>query len=85
MAETRQAPDSLGTGRLTEALGFAAFKGCRAEAQPQELALACLKTLLRLVNDIGAAATTDHAVIPVAVLERLERVADLHDRLPVLN
>lgn len=50
-----------------------------------QLALARLETLLRLVDDVGAAATTDHAVIPVTVLERLERVADLHDRLPVLT
>jgi hypothetical protein len=36
------------------------------------LALARLETLLRLVDDVGAAATANHAVIPVTVLERLE-------------
>lgn len=51
----------------------------------RRLALAGFKALLRLVDDVCAAATTDHAVVPVTVFERLERVADLHDRLPVLN
>ncbi len=49
------------------------------------LALASFKALLRLVDDVSAPATADHAVIPVTVLERLERIADLHDRLPVLS
>ena len=51
----------------------------------RSLALAGFKALLRLVDDVRAAATTDHAVVPVTVFERLERVANLHDRLPVLN
>lgn len=36
------------------------------------LALARLETLLRLVDDVSAAATTNHAVVPVTILERLE-------------
>jgi hypothetical protein len=31
-----------------------------------------------LVDDVDPAATADHAVVPVAILERLERVNDLH-------
>ena len=55
-------------------------------SQPRfSLALASFKALLRLVDDVGTAATADHPVIPVTVLERLERIANLHDRLPVLN
>lgn len=46
----------------------------------QCLALAGLEPAVGLVNDVGAAATTDHAVIAVTVLERLQRVADLHER-----
>ena len=43
------------------------------------LTLACLETTVGLVDDISAAATTDHAIIPVTVFERLQAIADLHD------
>jgi hypothetical protein len=51
----------------------------------KQLALARLETASGFVDYISAATTANHAVIPVTVLERLERIADLHDRLPVLN
>ena len=41
-------------------------------------ALARLEAAVGLVDDIGTAAAADHAVIPVTVLQRLQRVADLH-------
>src|SRR3546814_12516760 len=43
-----------------------------------ESALAGLKAAVGLVDDIGAPAAADHAVVPVTALERLERIADLH-------
>jgi len=43
-----------------------------------ESALARLHPLVGLVDHIGPAATTDHAVVAVTVLERLEAVANLH-------
>jgi len=43
-------------------------------------ALTGLETTLGLVDHIGAPATANHAVVPVTVLERLQRIADLHDR-----
>ena len=43
------------------------------------LALTRLETTVGLVDDISAAATTDHAIIPVTVFERLQAIADLHD------
>ena len=42
------------------------------------LALAGLEATVRLVDHISAATTTDHAVVTVAALERLEAVANLH-------
>ena len=48
------------------------------------LALARLEAAVGLVDDVGAAAAADHAIIAMPVLERLDRVADLHGRgLPV--
>src|SRR3546814_7677789 len=43
-------------------------------------ALAGLEAAVGLVDDVGAAAAADHAVVAVAILERLEGIADLHDR-----
>jgi hypothetical protein len=49
-----------------------------AFAVPGALALACFEPAIRLVDDVSAAAPTDHAAIAVARLERLQAVADLH-------
>src|SRR3546814_3061199 len=40
-------------------------------------ALAGLEAAVGLVDDVGAAAAADHAVVAVAILERLEGIADL--------
>ena len=53
-------------------------------AIPPCSALAGLEAAVGLVDDVGAAAAADHAVIPVTALERLERIADLHGR-PLMN
>ena len=50
-----------------------------------QLALAGLEAAIGLVDNIGTAATADHAVVPVTALERLERVADLHGSQPSKN
>jgi hypothetical protein len=42
------------------------------------LALARLEAAVRLVDDVGAPAPTDHAAIAMARLERLQAVANLH-------
>src|SRR5215217_3241110 len=47
-------------------------------AVPRGLALARFEPAIRLVDDVSAAAPTDHAAIAVARLERLQAVADLH-------
>ena len=47
----------------------------------QNLALTCLKTTLCFVDHVNAALTTNHATVPVARLERAERVFDLHGLL----
>ena len=47
-------------------------------------ALAGLEPAVGLVDHIGATAATDHAVVAVTVLERLQRIADLHvETLPI--
>src|SRR4051812_31477521 len=48
-------------------------------------ALARLEAAVGLVDHIGTAATTDHAVVAVAILERLQGIADLHDRFASLQ
>jgi hypothetical protein len=53
---------------------FVIFEGFR----PLGLALASLEAPVRLVDDVGAPATADHAAIAVARLERLQAVANLH-------
>jgi hypothetical protein len=45
-----------------------------------ESTLAGFETAIRLVDDIGAPATADNAVVAVTALEGLQRVADLHVR-----
>src|SRR3546814_19914349 len=45
---------------------------------PRGSALAGLEPAVGLVDYISAAAATDHAVVPMTVLERLQRIADLH-------
>jgi hypothetical protein len=44
------------------------------------LALAGLEAAIGLVDDVGAATATDHAIVAMPALERLERVANLHGR-----
>src|SRR5205085_2810694 len=46
------------------------------------LALTSLEASVRLVDDVGAAAAADHAAIPVARLQRLQAIANLHGRAP---
>src|SRR3546814_17834859 len=51
---------------------------------PRGSALAGLEPAVGLVDYISAAAATDHAVVPMTVLERLQRIADLHvETLPI--
>src|SRR3954468_9753162 len=49
---------------------------------PRLLALARLEPAVRLVDDVGAPTAADHAAIPVARLERLQAIANLHGRAP---
>ncbi len=48
-------------------------------------ALACFKAALGLVDHIDTALATHNAAITVPVLERAERVLDLHGLSPVLR
>ena len=48
------------------------------------LALASFEATLRLVDDVNAAATTDHAVVAVTLHQRFQRVLDLHNHKPLL-
>jgi hypothetical protein len=48
-------------------------------------ALACFKAALGLVDHIDTALTTHNAAVTVPVLERAERVLDLHGLSPVLR
>src|SRR3546814_2230035 len=50
----------------------------RRICSPRGSALAGLEPAVGLVDYISAAAATDHAVVPMTVLERLQRIADLH-------
>jgi hypothetical protein len=43
-----------------------------------QLALAGLEAAIRLVDDVSAPATTDHAVVAMTVLEGLQGIANLH-------
>ncbi len=49
--------------------------------QPTKLTLAGFEPALRLVDDVYAALTAHNAAVAVAILERTERVSDLHDGL----
>src|SRR5688500_15535982 len=44
------------------------------------LALASLKAAVRLVDDVGPAATANHPAIAVTRLQRLQGIANLHGR-----
>jgi hypothetical protein len=46
------------------------------------LALPRFEPSVRLVDDVGAPATTDYAAVPVARLQRLQAIANLHGRAP---
>src|SRR3546814_12688811 len=51
---------------------------------PLGSALTGLEPAVGLVDHVGTAAATDHAVVPMTVLERLQRIADLHvETLPI--
>jgi hypothetical protein len=41
-------------------------------------ALARLEPAVRLVDDVSAAATTNHAIVTMAVLQGLQGIADFH-------
>jgi hypothetical protein len=49
------------------------------EKQPDASALAGLEALLGLIDNIDTTATTDELVVAMALQQRLQRVADLHD------
>ena len=50
---------------------------------PKGLALAGLEALLRLVDHVDAAFTAHDLAIAVTLLERAERVTDLHRSSPI--
>ena len=56
--------------------------GAMHPAAARSLALARLEPAVCLVDDVGAAAATDDAAVPVARLQRLQRIANLHGRAP---
>ena len=47
-----------------------------------KLTLARFEAWLGLVDDIGPATTTNHAVVTMAAFERLERINDFHRIYP---
>jgi hypothetical protein len=55
---------------------------CPRCAGSGQLTLARLKAWLGLVDDIGPATTTNHAVVTMAAFERLERINDFHRIYP---
>ncbi len=42
-------------------------------------ALARFEPAIRFIDHIGASTATNHAAVPMAVFERLQRVADFHN------
>ncbi len=58
--------------------------GLRSSDLPGGSALACLELALGLVDDVDAALAAHHAAVPVAVLQRAERVADFHGPSPLV-
>src|SRR4051794_21569936 len=48
----------------------------------RRLALPRFEAPVRLVDDVGAAAAADHSAVPVARLQRLQAIANLHGRAP---
>src|SRR5690606_4923607 len=50
----------------------------RENARPERSTLARLEAAVGLVDHVYPAAATDHAVVPVTILERLQAVDDLH-------
>ena len=60
---------------------FASFN-CPHRAGSTKLTLSRLEAWLGLVDDIGAAPATNHAVIAMAALERLQRINDFHRIYP---
>jgi len=51
-------------------------------AQGKSLALTGFEATIGLIDDVGPATTTNHAVIAMTVLERLQRITDLHGANP---
>jgi len=75
----------LGSARLKSGDGAVAPLGPNERGfakLPRSLALPRLEAAVGLVDDVGAAAAADHPAIPVARLERLQAVANLHGRAP---
>lgn len=61
------------------------WHGCLISTERHEtgLTLTCLEARVFLVDDVNAALTADHAVVPVTGHQRFERVLDLHVTVPV--
>jgi hypothetical protein len=60
---------------------FYCDKAIRPVLDRFSLALPRLEATVGLVDDVGPATTADHSAIPVTILEALERIANLHDRV----
>src|SRR3546814_973854 len=88
-AEMCRAPARHRSGARKGAVGPNRRENCRRRigrriCAPRGSALAGLEPAVGLVDYISAAAATDHAVVPMTVLERLQRIADLHvETLPI--
>ena len=77
-------PTFAGVTKTAQMKRAAVSRGPPKGPQGRRLTLAGLEPAVRLVDDIGAPATADHAVVPMTVLERLQRITDLHgETLPI--
>ena len=70
------------TARESDSERHFACSNCPHCAGRTKLTLARLEAWLGLVDDISAATATNHAVIAMAALERLQRINDFHRIYP---
>ena len=61
------------------------FGACKEASDAKCSALACFELALRLVDDVNAALATHNPAVTVPVLQRAERVLDLHGLSPFLR
>ena len=67
------------------ASGDAVFRSLKEASDAKCSALACFELALRLIDDVNAALATHNPAVTVPVLQRAERVLDLHGLSPFLR